>query len=190
MVAGKVKEVMGFQKSSSNQKQKPQISPKPPPSSMPTSGNHKGNGTVFSRSFGVYLPRASAQVQPRPPDISELLRLVEELRDRESRFKTELLEHKLLRDYVVPSYDLLKAVFFFHVIGGGEYTKENVARWWTVDTGILLDVELPDVCFVFTQLDHCEKAKLTPKSEVNNELDKAPQYSFSRKRKGDEGGQA
>ncbi|CAI9782052.1 unnamed protein product [Fraxinus pennsylvanica] len=24
------------------------------------------------------------------------------------------------------------------------YTKENVARWWTVDTGILLDVELPD----------------------------------------------
>ncbi|CAA3016721.1 CHUP1, chloroplastic [Olea europaea subsp. europaea] len=100
MVAGKVKEVMGFQKSSSNQKQKPQISPKPPPSSMLTSGNHKGNGTVFSRSFGVYLPRASAQVQPRPPDISELLRLVEELRDRESRFKTELLEHKLLRESV------------------------------------------------------------------------------------------
>ncbi|CAA2984225.1 Hypothetical predicted protein [Olea europaea subsp. europaea] len=105
MVAGKVKEVMGFQKSSGNQKQKPEISRKPPPSSMSNSGkqkqqNQKGNSDVFSRSFGVYLPRASAQVQPRPPDISELLRLVEELRDRESRFKTELLEQKLLRESV------------------------------------------------------------------------------------------
>ncbi|KAL2494729.1 protein CHUP1 [Forsythia ovata] len=104
MVAGKVKEVMGFQKSPANQKQKPEISPKPPLSTMPSSGkqqqNQKGNGAVFSRSFGVYFPRASSQVQPRPPDISELLRIVEELRDRESRFKTELLEQKLLRESV------------------------------------------------------------------------------------------
>ncbi|KAE8714992.1 Detected protein of confused Function [Hibiscus syriacus] len=54
----------------------------------------------FSRSFGVYFPRSSAQVQPRPPDITDLLLLVEELRERESRLKTELLEHKLLKESV------------------------------------------------------------------------------------------
>ncbi|KAL9831199.1 putative histone deacetylase [Arabidopsis thaliana] len=31
------------------------------------------------------------------------------------------------------------------VTGGGGYTKENVARCWTVETGILLDTELPNV---------------------------------------------
>ncbi|XP_022887810.1 histone deacetylase 9 isoform X5 [Olea europaea var. sylvestris] len=30
------------------------------------------------------------------------------------------------------------------VTGGGGYTKEDVARCWTVETGILLDAELPD----------------------------------------------
>ncbi|KAL2507456.1 Histone deacetylase 9 [Forsythia ovata] len=30
------------------------------------------------------------------------------------------------------------------VTGGGGYTKENVARCWTVETGVLLDAELPD----------------------------------------------
>ncbi|KAG8387524.1 hypothetical protein BUALT_Bualt02G0030000 [Buddleja alternifolia] len=30
------------------------------------------------------------------------------------------------------------------VTGGGGYTKENVARCWTVETGVLLDVELPN----------------------------------------------
>ncbi|KAH7372711.1 hypothetical protein KP509_17G017200 [Ceratopteris richardii] len=30
------------------------------------------------------------------------------------------------------------------VTGGGGYTKENVARCWTVETGVLLDTELPD----------------------------------------------
>ncbi|GER57108.1 histone deacetylase [Striga asiatica] len=30
------------------------------------------------------------------------------------------------------------------VTGGGGYTKENVARCWTVETGALLDVELPN----------------------------------------------
>lgn len=29
------------------------------------------------------------------------------------------------------------------VTGGGGYTKENVARCWTVETGVLLDTELP-----------------------------------------------
>ncbi|KAL3820348.1 hypothetical protein ACJIZ3_006253 [Penstemon smallii] len=106
MVAGKVKSVMGIQKSPSNPKSKPDSSPKPPLlSSTPNSGKQnqqtqKGSGASFSRSFGVYFPRASAQVQPRPPDVTELLRLVEELRERESRLKTELLEQKLLRESV------------------------------------------------------------------------------------------
>ncbi|XP_062073266.1 histone deacetylase 17-like [Humulus lupulus] len=30
------------------------------------------------------------------------------------------------------------------VTGGGGYTKENVARCWTVETGVLLDRELPN----------------------------------------------
>lgn len=77
--------------------------PNPPQPSPPSSGN-KATTSAFTRSFGVYFPRASAQVQPRPPDltstVSDLLRLVEDLRDREYRLKTELLEHKLLRESV------------------------------------------------------------------------------------------
>ena len=53
---------------------------------------------MFSRSFGVYFPRSSAQVQPHPPDVTELLRVVEDLRERESLLKTELLGHKLLKE--------------------------------------------------------------------------------------------
>lgn len=30
------------------------------------------------------------------------------------------------------------------VTGGGGYTKENVARCWTVETSVLLDTELPN----------------------------------------------
>lgn len=33
---------------------------------------------------------------------------------------------------------------FLKVTGGGGYTKENVARCWTVETGVLLDTELPN----------------------------------------------
>ncbi|KAL3624855.1 hypothetical protein CASFOL_031523 [Castilleja foliolosa] len=105
MVAGKVKAVMGLQKSPAHTKQKPDSSPKPP-SSLPKSSSakqqqgQKVSGSSFSRSFGVYFPRASAQVQPRPPDVTELLRLVEELREKESRLKTELLEQKLLIETV------------------------------------------------------------------------------------------
>ncbi|XP_052200826.1 protein CHUP1, chloroplastic [Diospyros lotus] len=97
MVAGKVKVAMGLQKSPANPK--PNSSPKPP-SPSPSSGKVPQKGAVFSRSFGVYFPRSSAQVQPRPPDVGELLRLVEELRESESRLKTQLLEHKLLRESV------------------------------------------------------------------------------------------
>ncbi|GER24486.1 hydroxyproline-rich glycoprotein family protein [Striga asiatica] len=106
MVAGKVKSVMGLQKTPPT-KNKPKA---PDAATKPSSAKHhqqqqqqqqqKGSGAAISRSFGVYFPRASAQVQPRPPDVSELLRLVEELRDSESRLKTELLEQKLLRESV------------------------------------------------------------------------------------------
>ncbi|KAL2969401.1 hypothetical protein AAZX31_15G078500 [Glycine max] len=84
MVAGKVKLSMGFPKS---------LAPPTPPHSTP------GNSS-FTRSFGAYFSRSSAQVQPRPSDVLDLLRLVEDLRDRESRLKTELLEHKLLKETV------------------------------------------------------------------------------------------
>ncbi|CAL1388350.1 unnamed protein product [Linum trigynum] len=105
MVAGKVRVAMGLQKSpaASNSKSG---TPPPPPNKPPipspscaAGGKPSSNGkTVFSRSFGVYFPRSSAQVQPRPPDVADLLRLVEELRERESRLKTELLEFKLLKE--------------------------------------------------------------------------------------------
>ncbi|KAK7302921.1 hypothetical protein RJT34_13818 [Clitoria ternatea] len=54
----------------------------------------------FTRSLAAYFSRSSAQVQPRPSDVIDLLRLVEDLRERESRLKTELLEHKLLKEAV------------------------------------------------------------------------------------------
>ncbi|XP_065880171.1 protein INCREASED PETAL GROWTH ANISOTROPY 1 [Euphorbia lathyris] len=97
MVAGKVRAAMGFQKSPGKSKtETPPKPPLPPPTSA-KSPSHKAN---FSRSFGAYFPRSSAQVQPRPPDVNELLKLVEKLRDQESRLKTELLEFKLLKESV------------------------------------------------------------------------------------------
>ncbi|XP_041025797.1 protein CHUP1, chloroplastic-like [Juglans microcarpa x Juglans regia] len=96
MVAGKVREAMGLQKSPARSKQ--EMPPKPPLPS-PSSGKVPQKASI-SRTFGVYFPRSSAQVQPRPPDVTELLRLVEELRERESLLKTELLEHKLLKESV------------------------------------------------------------------------------------------
>lgn len=96
MVAGKMRVAMGLSKSPAHSKA--EASPKPP-SPSPSSAKVTQKA-VFSRSFGVYFPRSSAQVQPKPPDASELIRIVEELRERESRLKTELLEHKLLRESV------------------------------------------------------------------------------------------
>ncbi|XP_010912692.1 protein INCREASED PETAL GROWTH ANISOTROPY 1 [Elaeis guineensis] len=95
MVAGRVKAAMGFQKSPATPKAE---TPRRSSSSPASSTNSKS--TVFSRSFGIYFPRSSAQVQPRPPDVAELLRLVEELQERESRLRTELLEQKLLKETV------------------------------------------------------------------------------------------
>lgn len=91
MVAGKVKAAIGLTKSQPN--------PPPSPTPSPSSGKVQ-KGASFSRSFGGYFPRSSAQVQPRPPDVNELIRLVEDLRERESRLKTELLENKLLKESV------------------------------------------------------------------------------------------
>ncbi|XP_054800407.1 protein CHUP1, chloroplastic [Prosopis cineraria] len=104
MVAGKVRVAMGLQKSPSHISKSD--TPPPPsakqhtPSSTAGSGNKGSHKSAFTRSFGAYFPRSSAQVQPRPPDVTELLRIVEELRERESRLKTELLEHKLLKESV------------------------------------------------------------------------------------------
>ncbi|XVE88181.1 hypothetical protein DITRI_Ditri19aG0048000 [Diplodiscus trichospermus] len=101
MVAGKVRLAMGLQKSPAHPKHEtPPKPPLPSPSSANKSNSSQKQKAVFSRSFGVYFPRSSAQVQPRPPDVTELLRLVEELREREYRLKTELLEHKLLKESV------------------------------------------------------------------------------------------
>ncbi|WVZ99674.1 hypothetical protein U9M48_044937 [Paspalum notatum var. saurae] len=74
-------------------------SPAPPP----------GSGAKSGGPFARYFPRSSAQVQPargaavHAPDhaaAADLARLVEELRERESRLRTELLEHKILKETV------------------------------------------------------------------------------------------
>ncbi|KAM7263097.1 hypothetical protein ACFE04_000780 [Oxalis oulophora] len=101
MVATKVRAAMGLSKSPSTNPQQPPPPPSPSPSNGANSKVTSSKSSTFSRSFGVYFPRSgSAQVQPRPPDVTELLRLVEQLRERESRLKTELLEHKLLKESV------------------------------------------------------------------------------------------
>ncbi|AQK88707.1 protein CHUP1, chloroplastic [Zea mays] len=85
-------------------------------SPAPPGSGSKGGGGPFSR----YFPRSSAQVQPArasgqpepppppppppscpgPAAAADLARLVEELRERESRLRTELLEHKILKETV------------------------------------------------------------------------------------------
>ncbi|KAK7362736.1 hypothetical protein VNO77_04857 [Canavalia gladiata] len=100
MVAGKVKVAMGFQKSPAAAAAHTPPSQKKQPSPSPSTAKSSSHKSSFSRSFGAYFPRSSAQVQPRPPDVTELLRLVEELRESESRLKTELLEHKLLKESI------------------------------------------------------------------------------------------
>ncbi|KAJ6769939.1 PROTEIN CHUP1 CHLOROPLASTIC-LIKE [Salix purpurea] len=101
MVAGKVRMAMGLQKSPASKTETRNNTPPPkPPLPSPSSGKASTQKTGFSRSFGVYFPRSSSQVQPRPPDVTEVLKLVEELRERESLLKTELLEFKLLKESV------------------------------------------------------------------------------------------
>ncbi|XP_027338149.1 protein CHUP1, chloroplastic-like [Abrus precatorius] len=73
------------------------VAAKPKLSSMPFNTSTATKSSI-TRSFAAYFSRSSAQVQPRPSDVTDLLRLVEDLRERESRLKTELLEHKLLKE--------------------------------------------------------------------------------------------
>ncbi|EEC79738.1 hypothetical protein OsI_21078 [Oryza sativa Indica Group] len=129
MVAGRVKAAMGFQRSPATPKtSSSRKAPPPPPplvqaaahhaaagqpetprrrsSGSPASASASASGSktgVFARSFGAYFPRSSAQVQPArgaAPEVGELVRLVEELQERESRLRTELLEHKILKETV------------------------------------------------------------------------------------------
>lgn len=118
MVAGKVRVTMGFHKSPSTKKTKDMPSPLPlPPPPPPLKPPSSGSATTtkppihpskpgFTRSFGVYFPRASAQVHATAAAashngvVSELRRQVEELREREALLKTENLEVKLLRESV------------------------------------------------------------------------------------------
>ncbi|XP_076948578.1 protein INCREASED PETAL GROWTH ANISOTROPY 1-like [Bidens hawaiensis] len=106
MVGGKVKSAMGLNKSPANSKiqlthQRHISSSSPSPQASGGGGGKvPQKGAMFSRSFGVYFPKSSAQVQPRPPDVADLMHLVEQLRERESRLRTELLEQKLLKESV------------------------------------------------------------------------------------------
>ncbi|CAI0398231.1 unnamed protein product, partial [Linum tenue] len=49
------------------------------------------------------------------------------------------IDGKFLSLWIYPSLCIIA-----NVTGGGGYTKENVARCWTVETGVLLDTELPN----------------------------------------------
>lgn len=105
MVTGKVKLTLGLQKTPLNPNSELQHHQQKYPqqrllsSPSPTNAS-SGKKTMFSRSFGAYFPRSSAQVQPRLPDVTELLHLLEGLRERESRLRTELLEQKLVNENV------------------------------------------------------------------------------------------
>ncbi|TVU35743.1 hypothetical protein EJB05_17646 [Eragrostis curvula] len=108
MVAGRVKAAMGFQRS-------PKPPPTPPPESpsrtparapstcsAPPAGSAPSKASALARSFGSYFPRSSAQVRPAraPPEVAELLRAIEQLQERESRLRVELLEQKILKETV------------------------------------------------------------------------------------------
>ncbi|RLN00740.1 hypothetical protein C2845_PM06G02910 [Panicum miliaceum] len=124
MVAGRVKAAMGFQRSpatprpsySSSSARKAQA---PAPLQLPgsaasgagqpetprrrSSGSPAPSGSGSKAGpFSRYFPRSSAQVQPAraASEPAELVRLVEELQERESRLRTELLEHKILKETV------------------------------------------------------------------------------------------
>ncbi|CAL4894969.1 unnamed protein product [Urochloa decumbens] len=128
MVAGRVKAAMGFQRSpatprpSSTSSSSARKAPAPAPLQLPgsaaagqtetptprrrSSGSPAppGSGSKAGGPFARYFPRSSAQVQPAraasEPGAGELARLVEELQERESRLRTELLEHKILKETV------------------------------------------------------------------------------------------
>ncbi|KAF8726762.1 hypothetical protein HU200_019234 [Digitaria exilis] len=125
MVAGRVKAAMGFQRSPATPRPSSSSSarkaPAPAPLQVPgsaaaaagqpeTTPRRRSSGSPAPPSgsgskagpFSRYFPRSSAQVQPArtASEPAELVRLVEELQERESRLRTELLEHKILKETV------------------------------------------------------------------------------------------
>ncbi|XP_006646156.1 protein CHUP1, chloroplastic-like [Oryza brachyantha] len=114
MVAGRVKAAMGFQRSPKEAAKSPAPAPAPHvrrTPETPTRGSSSGSpapagsaskAVSFARSLGVHFPRSSAQVQPAraPPEVAELLRAIEQLQERESRLRVELLEQKILKETV------------------------------------------------------------------------------------------
>ncbi|KAK1302600.1 hypothetical protein QJS10_CPB12g01260 [Acorus calamus] len=72
-----------------------------------------GGSASFLQLSGVYNPRSSSQVQLRPLEsMAELLRVVEELCERESRLLTDLLEHKILKETIAIVPFLEKEITF------------------------------------------------------------------------------
>uniref|UniRef100_A0A0D9V3L3 Protein CHUP1, chloroplastic n=1 Tax=Leersia perrieri TaxID=77586 RepID=A0A0D9V3L3_9ORYZ len=115
MVAGRVKAAMGFQRSSKEPKspaptaahagrtpETPGRTSSSSSSGSPAPGGSASKAASFARSFGVHFPRSSAQVQPArtPPEVAELRRAIEQLQERESRLRVELLEQKILKETV------------------------------------------------------------------------------------------
>ncbi|KAL5221418.1 hypothetical protein ABZP36_026131 [Zizania latifolia] len=112
MVAGRVKAAMGFQRSPKATKspvptaahaaRTPEIPGRASSSGSPAPAGSGSKAASFARSFGVHFPRSSAQVQPTrvPPEVAELLRAIEQLQERESRLRVELVEQKILRETV------------------------------------------------------------------------------------------
>uniref|UniRef100_A0A0D9YCH8 Protein CHUP1, chloroplastic n=1 Tax=Oryza glumipatula TaxID=40148 RepID=A0A0D9YCH8_9ORYZ len=108
MVAGRVKAAMGFQRSPKVSKSPAHVgrTPETPgrgsSSGSPAPGGSASKAVSFARSLGVHFPRSSAQVQPAraPPEVADLLRAIEQLQERESRLRVELLEQKILKETV------------------------------------------------------------------------------------------
>ncbi|PKA53760.1 Protein CHUP1, chloroplastic [Apostasia shenzhenica] len=76
-----------------------------PPRSSPSPRSEKTlssacKRSTFSLSFRAYFSRSTAKVQPRTSDVIELLRRVEDLQERESLLRTQLLEQKILKETV------------------------------------------------------------------------------------------
>ncbi|CAM0881913.1 unnamed protein product [Alopecurus aequalis] len=107
MVAGRVKAVIGFHSTprapkspalpAESHTQTPARVPPPAPAGSAS------KASAFARSLGAYFPRSpSAQVKPAraPPEVAGLLRAIEQLQERESRLRVELLEHKILKETV------------------------------------------------------------------------------------------
>ncbi|KAF2579711.1 hypothetical protein F2Q68_00006170 [Brassica cretica] len=114
MAAGKVRVTMGFHKSPSTKPKDmatplPLPLPPPPPHLLKPSSGSAGKPSPVSNQkpgFARYFPRASAQVH-NASSRSDQTAVISELREREAKLKTEVLELKLLRESVsvIPSLE-------------------------------------------------------------------------------------